>query len=92
LIDALYLWFREFIELDAIPHQTRQAAEFIDGRCPLIAELSTYHRGALKTPEALKAAARLARQAGADGVGVYRSDPVEALELWPAVKEIGEAN
>ena len=92
LIDALYLWFREFIDLNAVPQQTRQAAEFIDGRCPLIAELSTYHRGALKTPESLKEAARLARQAGADAVGVYRSDPIEALDLWSAVKEIGEAD
>jgi uncharacterized lipoprotein YddW (UPF0748 family) len=92
LIDAVCLWFREFIDLDAIPQQTRQAAEFIDGRCPLVAELSTYHRGALTTPEALRAAALRARQGGAAAVAVYRADSIEAQDLWPVVKEIGEAN
>ena len=88
LVDALCLWFRENIELEAVPRQTAQVAGVIEGRCPLIAELSCYHRGALKTPESLLEAARLARASGADAVGVYRSDPIEALNLWPAVEEI----
>ena len=92
LVDGVYLWFREFVDPALIVPQTEQAVELIAGRCPLIAELSCYHRGSLKTAEALLEGARLARQGGANAVGVYRGDPVEALDLWPAVEQIGEDN
>ena len=92
LLDGVYLWFREFVDLDTIVPQTKHAAGVIDGRCPLIAELSCYHRGSLNTPQLLKDGARLAREGGADAVGVYRSDPIEALGLWETVSEIGEGN
>ena len=89
LIDGFYLWFREFVDMEAIVPQTRDAVELIDGGCPLIAELSCYHRGALKTAESLVEAAGPALELGADGVGVYGGHPTEALDLWPGVREIG---
>ena len=92
LIDAVHLWFREWIDLETLPQQVKDAVDLMAGRRPLIAELSTYHRGALKTAESLREGARLARAAGADAVAVYKSDPIEALNLWSVVEEIGCAN
>ena len=92
LIDGVYLWFREAVDLKAIAPQTRGAVELIDRACPLVAELSCYHRGSFKTAESLMEGARLARESGADAIGVYRSDPIEALDLWSTVQGIGVEN
>ena len=92
LVDGLCLWYREFIDPATIPYQTSQVAEVVDGRCPLIVELSCYHRGALKTNESIIEAGQLALAGGADAVGIYRADPVEALNLWPAVEGLAHQN
>jgi uncharacterized lipoprotein YddW (UPF0748 family) len=88
LIDTLYLWFREFVDLDTVPDCIMQAKELLRDNCPLVAEFSCYHRGSLRTQESLINAARLALKAGANAIGIYRADAVEAFDLWEAVAEI----
>ena len=87
LVDGVCLWFRS-ADLGAVCRQTAEAKEITQGRCALIAELSCYHASALGTADLLLTAARRARDAGADAVGVYRADAVEAAVLWPVVEEI----
>ena len=89
IIDEFYLWFRDTSDLGEVERQTRHASEVIDGRCPLVVELSCYHVGSFQDPDLLLEAARRARANGADAVGVYGSDPIEQLELWSVLEEMG---
>ena len=60
----------------------------VNGRVPLIAEISCYHPGSFQDPKSLLEAAIRARGNGADAVGLYRSHAVEQLNLWPVVEQI----
>ncbi|MDA2926392.1 family 10 glycosylhydrolase [Acidobacteria bacterium AH-259-G07] len=90
LVDEFYLWFRTTSDVKEVARYTRQAAEVIKGRCPLIAELSCYHVGSLQDPELLLEAARQAKANGADAVGIYRSHAVDQLDFWPILEQIGK--
>jgi hypothetical protein len=90
ILDEFCLWFRTTDSLTEVERATRHAADEIRGRCPLIAELSCYHVGSFQQGPLLLEAARRARASGADAVGVYRSDAVDQLGLWPVVEQIGK--
>ena len=90
LVDEFYVWWRTDSDLEALERQARHAAEVVDGKCPFIAELSCYHPGSFQEPELMLEGARIARASGADGVGIYRSDPVEQLDFWPVLKQMGK--
>ena len=90
LIDEFHVWFRTTSDLRIVERHVKQAARIIDGRCPLVAEISCYHPGSIQDPKLLVEAARRARANGADEVGIYRSHAVEQLDLWPAVEQIGK--
>lgn len=42
----------------------------------------------LSTAEDVLRAVHIARDAGADVVGIYRADGVQALGLWPALRQL----
>ena len=90
LVDEFYLWFRTTSDLGEVERQTKHAAEAVNGRVPLVVELSCFHPGSFQRPDALLEAARVARSNGADAVGVYRSHAVEQLDLWSTVEQIGK--
>ena len=90
LVDEFYLWFRTTSDLGQVERYTKQAADVIKGRCPLIAELSCYHPGSFQDPELMLEAARRARAYGADGVGIYRGHSVDQLDFWPVLKQMSE--
>ena len=88
LIDEFYIWFRTTSDLNEVESQTKHAAEVVNGRVPLIAEISCYHPGSFQDPKSLLEAAIRARGNGADAVGLYRSHAVEQLNLWSVVEQI----
>lgn len=88
LLNGLYLWFRTTTDLEAVARHTREAADLIQGRCPLIAQLSCYHPGSFQSPQLLLEAAHRAKDNGADALGVYRAHSVEQLGLWPVVEQL----
>ena len=90
LVDEFYLWFRTTSDLGRVERYTKQAADVIKGRCPLIAELSCYHPGSFQDPDLMLEAARRARANGADGVGIYRGHAVDQLDFWPVLKQMSE--
>ena len=45
VVDELFLWFRTVSDPAEVGRQTRQVADVVRGRCPLIVELSCYHVG-----------------------------------------------
>ena len=88
LVDEFYIWFRTTNDLEEVERQTKYAADIIQGRVPFIVELSCYHPGSFQEPEILIEATRVARDNGADAVGLYRSHAVEQLNLWSTVDEM----
>lgn len=90
LIDEFYIWFRTTKDLNEVERQTKHAAEIVNGRVPLIAEISCYHPGSFQEPDILLEAATVARSSGADAIGLYRTHAVEQLNLWPVVEKIRE--
>ena len=54
----------------------------------LVAQLICFGRDGLRTADTLFAGAQAALEAGADALGVYRADSVEALGLWPTMAKI----
>ena len=88
LLDEFFVWFRTTSDLKEVEKQTRQAAELVNKRIPLIVELSCFHPGSFQNPDTLLEAAKIARANGADSVGVYRSHAVEQLNLWSTVEQI----
>jgi len=88
LLDEFILWFRTTNSPQEVESYTRNAADLIGGRCPLIVELSCYHPGSFQEPRLMLEAARRAKRSGADSVGVYRSDSVDQLGFWPVVEQM----
>ena len=87
LVDAIAL--RHMTDNPAeIASQVRAARLAVGSEVKLVSQLICWGQGQLETGEALLAGAQAALKAGADAVGVYRADSVEALGLWPAVAEI----
>ena len=71
-----------------IASQVRAARVAVGSGVRLVSQLVCWGRGRLRTADALFAGAQAALEAGADALGVYRADSVEALGLWPAVAKI----
>jgi len=88
LLDELYLWFRTTSDLREVERLTSYAATRVNGRVPLIAELSCYHPGSFQDSQVLLEAARRAKGSGADAVGVYRGHAVDQLDLWHVLSRI----
>lgn len=85
--DELFFWFRTNSDLDDLARQMKHAATVVNGRCPVIAELSCYHPGSFQEPELMIEAGRVARDNGADAVGIYRTHGVEQLDFWHVLEE-----
>ncbi len=90
VVDELFLWFRTVSDPEEVGRQTRQVADVVRGRCPLIVELSCYHVGSFQDPKLMLEAARRAKDSGADSVGMYRGHAVDQLDFWPLVEEISK--
>ena len=90
ILDEFYIWFRTNSDLQALERQIRHAVEVIDGRVPVIAELSCYHPGSFQDPELMVTAGKIALDNGATGVGIYRSHAVEQLNFWPVLEKLGK--
>ena len=90
LIDEFYLWFRTTDSLKEVETHTRHASNLINGRCPLVVELSWYHPGSFQEPRLMLEAARRTKASGASAVGVYRSEAVEQLGFWPVLEQIAK--
>ncbi|MDE2926847.1 MAG: family 10 glycosylhydrolase [Acidobacteriota bacterium] len=88
LMDELTLWFRTTSDVHRVERHTSQLAELIQGRCPLIVELSCYHVGSFQDPKLMMGAARTALANGAESVGMYRGHAVDQLNFWPLIEEI----
>lgn len=88
LMDELYLWFRTTSDVSRVERYTSQVSKLIQGRCPLIVELSCYHVGSFQEPELMLEAARIALANGADSVGMYRGHAVDQLNFWPLIERI----
>ena len=90
LVDEFIIWFRTTTNLEEVESYTRHAAQVINGRCPLTVEFSCYHPGSFQDPKLMLEAARRAKGNGATSLGVYRSDSVDQLNLWPVVEQIAK--
>ena len=88
LCDEMHLWFRSTTDLPTIERHCRHFADTVAGRVPTMAEFSCYHPGSLQDPVAMLEAARIARGAGMDGLGIYRSHAVEQLGFWPLLDQM----
>ena len=91
LVDEMHLWFRSTTDLETIARHCRQMVDSVAGRVPVVAEFSCYHPGSLQTAEAMTAAAEAAREAGVDGLGIYRSHAVEQLGFWPLLARMASS-
>ena len=90
VVDELFLWFRTVSDPEEVGRQTRQVADVVRGRCPLIVELSCYHVGSFQDPKLMLEAVQRAKDNGADSVGMYRGHAVDQLNFWPLVEEISK--
>ncbi len=86
LPDEMHLWFRSTPDIPTIERHCRHFVETVAGRMPAVAEFSCYHPGSLQDPSGMMEAARAARAAGMDGLGIYRSHAVEQLGFWPLLE------
>lgn len=88
LCDEMHLWFRSTTDLPTIERHCRHFVDTVAGRVPTMAEFSCYHPGSLQDGAAMMEAARIARGAGMDGLGMYRSHAVEQLGFWPLLEQM----
>jgi len=87
LVDAVTL--RHMTDSPAeIASQVRAARMAVGSGVKLVSQLICWGRDGLRTAHTLFVGAEAALEAGADVLGVYRADSVEALGLWPAVAKI----
>ena len=89
LLDEYYIWFRTTSSLDEVRRQTKWMADTVGRSRPFTVQLSCYHPGSFQDPDLLLEAARIAKDNGADHVGVYRSHAVEQLGFWDVLANIG---
>ena len=87
LVDQLVLRLRGR-DLEVLGAQIRAAREACRHQTWLIAQLDCWHRDGFQDAANLARAAAAVRAAGANEVGIYRADAVEAANLWSAVAEI----
>lgn len=90
ILDEFYIWFRTDSDLKALERQIRHAVDVVDGRVPVIAELSCYHPGSFQEADLMLTAGKIAIDNGATGVGIYRSHAVEQLNFWPVLEKLGK--
>ena len=89
-LDELFFWFRTNSDLDDLARQMKHAAEVVDGRCRIIAELSCYHPGSFQDGNLMLEAGRVAKDNGADAVGIYRTHAVEQLDFWHVLEALSQ--
>ena len=90
IVDELYVWWRTDSDLKRLERQVKHVAEVVNGRVPFIAELSCYHPGSFQTPELMLEGSRVARDNGADAVGIYRTHGVDQLDYWDVLAQMAK--
>jgi hypothetical protein len=88
LVDQVVLRLRGN-DIHLLETEVRAARDSCGPQAWLIAQLDCWHKDGWRDAGDLLRAADVAREAGADEVGVYRADSVETANLWPAVQQIG---
>lgn len=87
LVDAITLRLMTG-DIEAIAGQVRAAREALGDKVLLVAQLCCWGERRLSTAEDILRAAHTAVEAGADAVGIYRADSVQALGLRPALEQL----
>ncbi len=87
LVDAVTLRLMTD-DLQDIARQVSAARSVLPGAVPLVAQLCCWGERRLSRAADLRSAAQAAQEAGADAIGIYRADSVQALGLWPAVRAL----
>ena len=90
IVDELYVWWRTDSDLKNLERQVKHVAEVVNGRVPFIAELSCYHPGSFQTPELMLEGSSVARDNGADAVGIYRTHGVDQLDYWDVLAQMAK--
>ena len=90
IVDELYVWWRTDSDLKRLERQVKHVAEVVNGRVPFIAELSCYHPGSFQTRELMLEGSRVARDNGADAVGIYRTHGVDQLDYWDVLAQMAK--
>ena len=88
LIDGVVIMIYERDTNDTIA-KIMTAQKAINSRVPLTPLIACWG-GNLETPHMLKEGTEKCLQMHTDGVGFYRSDAINELELWPTLKEISQ--
>jgi hypothetical protein len=78
-------------DLTNLANKIRQAKVLCGNNTSLISQLNCWNKTGFRDAYSLIQAAWAARQAGTGQVGIYRSDAVKALDLWPAITEISKS-
>ena len=89
-VDEIFFWFRTNSNLKDLERQIKHAADVVNGRCKVVAELSCYHPNSFQTPELMLEAGRIAKDNGADSVGIYRTHGVEQLDFWHVLESFSK--
>lgn len=85
--DTIYLWHTHG-DMARIDRDTRAFRTQIPDDYPLGIQLASWGADRLNTPQRLREAAKIAWEAGADHIGVYRMDAVQAYQLWDTLPEL----
>jgi hypothetical protein len=88
LVDTLVLRHRGH-DAGGIADRVRAARALVGPDVHLVSQLDCWRETGFRAAGDLVTAAAAARSTGADEIGIYRADAVEAYDLWPALAEIG---
>lgn len=89
LVDALVLRYSGR-DTAALANNIRRARELGGENTKLISQLNVWSKTGFQDPSGLTTAVQTALTTGAGQVGIYRADAVEAMNLWPVIREISD--
>ena len=88
LVDSLVLRHRGQ-DIGCIAGRVRAARELVGSEVHLVSQLDCWRKNGLRDSSALVEASEAVQEAGADAVGIYRADAVEAFDIWDGLACIG---
>lgn len=91
LIDAITLRLMTD-DLGTITGHVRAARQALPDTVPLIAQLCCWGERRFSTADEVLRGVRTAQDAGADAIGIYRADSIDALDLWPVLKYLAKGS